>query len=244
MKSKAFWGILLIFTAISLILYGIGAGPSLLGLPMHKLIFAIVFVALIISKIIYSDTLREKLKIFVLLSFLFMVLEPYIATWFELPDENIINNWLLLFAAILINFSVGMLLPKKNKHRGRHFRIGQDGIHIGKDHVQTDDSNGGNTFNSSVHYADVSDKRYHYYKTNMGSTVVYYQNAEVVEDGAVLELELVCNMGSIVVNAPADWNIVDEIKTNMGSTVIRGNAGDRVTLKVKGSNQMGSIVIE
>ncbi len=221
MKKKAFGGIFLLLTAIALLLYAIGFGPSVFGLPIHKLIFAGMILASIIAKMIYSDTLSEKFKIFTLLSVLFMILEPHIAEWANLESYDVINNWLLLLAAILIDISLGILIPKGKSSRWINHHTGS----------------------SIIHYADVSESRYHSYSAQMSSVTIYYQNADTVETGSTVELELSCNMGSILVYAPEDWTVVDEIDTNMGSTCNKSNGGGRVTLKITGDNNMGSITI-
>ena len=93
MKIKVIWGILLILTAISLVLYGVGIGPSCFGMPIHKLILAFMFVALIFAKIIHSDTLKEKLKIFTLLSLLFLnSIKPFFAIFAGLVVGILIGN--------------------------------------------------------------------------------------------------------------------------------------------------------
>ncbi|MBQ1205702.1 MAG: hypothetical protein IIX67_00710, partial [Clostridia bacterium] len=62
--KRAFWGILLLFAAAALILYGAGIGTEILEMPLYKFILSLVILAWLISKIIFSDTLRERFKIF------------------------------------------------------------------------------------------------------------------------------------------------------------------------------------
>ena len=124
--SKICWGILLLLTAAALVLYGIGESKGIFGMPMHKMLFAIVLSAWIISKILLSDSLRERLKIFFPLGLLFMVLETEIAKWAGLPSEEIINNWIVLLASILADIAITVLIPR-GKSKGKHFNFSFEG---------------------------------------------------------------------------------------------------------------------
>lgn len=236
--NKAFWGLLLLLTAISLILYGAGLGADIFGLPLYKLILGLVLLAWIVSKVIFGEGIREKFRIFTLLSFLFMLLETEISNWANMTDENIINNWLLLLAGIIADIAIGMLLPKGKKKKHLNFKINDGDIHIGN----CDETE--HTFSNVTHFPDASKDKYHYYMNKMGNMHIYYQNTDLVADGEVLELELECKMGNIVVHLPDDWEVYNEIHTNMGNTHVRGNNGSRVKLTLKGRNSMGNIRIE
>lgn len=222
MKStikKAFWGVLLLLTATALIIYGMGIGPEAFGMPLYKLIFSAVLAALIVSKIIFSDTVRERFKIFFLLALLFMLLETEIAAWANLPDENIINNWFVLIAGIVADKAFNFLIPKRTK----------------KEHS--------NRFSNAVHYIDASKTSKSSVYNRMGNTEVYYQNAELADPSVELELEISNKMGNTSVYVPSDWVVDNKISNHMGNVEVRENTGCGITLVLKGTNKMGNVEV-
>jgi predicted membrane protein len=217
--KKVFWGILLLLAAAALILYGMGIGTEILEIPLYKFILSLVILAWLIAKIVGSNTLREKFKIFFPLALLFMILESEIAAWIGFPDENIVNNWFVIMAAIVANSAFNFLIPDRTK----------------KEHS--------NRFSNSVHYIDVSKTTKSSVYNRMGNSEVYYQNTELADPSVELELTLSNKMGNISVYVPSDWAVVDKISNNMGNVEIREGTGDVITLVVKGENKMGNIEI-
>ena len=217
--KKAFWGILLLLTAAALIIYGMGIGPEIFGLPLYKLIFTAVLVAWTVAKIVFSDTLRERFKIFFPLALIFMLLEPEIAAWASLPDENIVNNWFVLLAAVIADSAFNLLIPKRTK----------------KEHS--------NRFSNATHYFDVSKTTKSNVYNRMGNTEVYYQNAELADPAVELELTVSNKMGNVSMYVPTDWIVEDEISNHMGNVEIRENTGCGIRLILKGENKMGNIEV-
>ena len=218
--KKVFWGILMLLTAAALIFYGSGYGAEVLGLPLYKFLFAIVLAAWILAKIIFSDSLRERFKIFFPIGFLFMVLETEISHWAGLPDENIINNWFVIMAALIADSAINFIIPKKNT----------------KGHS--------NKFSSTTHYIDAAETKQSWVYNRMGDATVYYQNTELADKDVPLELNITNKMGNVTVHVPADWVIVDKISTNMGNIDIREGIGGGLTLTLLGENKMGNIDVE
>ncbi len=217
--KKGFWGILLLLTAAALIVYGAGIGPEIFGMPLYKFIFSIILAAWVIAKIIFSDTLRERFKLFFPIALLFMLLETEIADWAKLPDENIVNNWFVILASIIANCAFNLLIPGRTK----------------KEHS--------NRFSNAVHYIDVSKTTKSNVYNRMGNTEVYYQNTELADPAVELELNLSNKMGNISVYVPSDWTVVDKISNNMGNVEIREGTGEGITLVLRGENKMGNIEV-
>ncbi len=216
---KIFWGILLLMAAAVLILYGVGFGGEAYGIPFYKILLGIILVSLILSKLVFSHNMRDRLKIFVYSSLLFMVFEKEIAALSGLSDENIINNWILLFAAILAEAAVGLLIPKRSP----------------KNHY--------NSFSASTQYLDVSEKRKTHIENRIGATEVYFQNTEFVDDDAVIELTVINKMGAIEIHAPQSWRVENHLINKLGAVEIRPNTESKVTLILNGENSMGAIEV-
>ena len=231
-SDKIFWGVLLLITAVALIFYGMGYGTELFGLPIYKLLLAIVLITKILSKLIRLDTTR----LFFCIGLLFMLLETEISGWMGLADENIISNWIVLVAAIIADIAIGMIFPKSKKD-GMHFKRKDGDIHIG---------NGGGfdsseTFENATHYIDASKHTYSCFKNKMGNIHIYYQNTDLVEPGSEFHLELYNKMANMIIHVPHDWNVTNNIETKMGNTDIRSNFGNKVKLTLTGENKMGNI---
>lgn len=237
--SKIFWGILLLLTAAALVLYGIGESKGVFGMPMHKMLFAIVLSAWIISKVLFSDSLRERLKIFFPLGLLFMVLETEIAKWAGLPSEEIINNWIVLLASILADIAITVLVPR-GKSKGKHFNFSFEGEsdHRGFGEPESYDKN---RFSESTVYIDASKTKKSFVENKLGETNVYYQNAENIDPSIPLELTIVNHMGETNIHVPADWYIVNEMSCALGAVNTRKNiaSDNQVRLIVRGDNKMG-----
>ncbi len=214
--KRAFWGILLLLTAVALILYGAGVGTEMLEMPLYKFILSLVVAAWLLKKIIFSDNLRERFKVFFPLALLFMILESEIAAWADLPDENIVNNWFVLMAALVADSAFNFIIPNKSK----------------KGHS--------NRLSSSVHYIDASKTTSSWVHNRMGDSTVYYQNTEFADREVELELNLSNKMGNITVHVPEDWIVIDKMSNNMGNIEIRESTGGGITLVIKGENKMGN----
>jgi predicted membrane protein len=186
---------------------------------LYKFIFSIILAAWIIAKLIFSDTLRERFKLFFPIALLFMLLETEIADWAKLPDENIINNWFVLLAAVIADSAFNLLIPKRTK----------------KEHS--------NRFSNATHYFDVSKTTKSNVYNRMGNTEVYYQNAELADPAVELELTVSNKMGNVSIYVPTDWIVEDEISNHMGNVEIRENTGCGIRLILKGENKMGNIEV-
>ena len=217
--KKAFGGVLLLLTAAALIVYGAGIGPEIFGMPLYKFIFSIILAAWIIAKLIFSDTLRERFKLFFPIALLFMLLETEIAAWAKLTDENIINNWFVLLAAVIADSAFTLLIPKRTK----------------KEHS--------NRFSNATHYFDVSKTTKSNVYNRMGNTEVYYQNAELADPAVELELTVSNKMGNVSIYVPTDWIVEDEISNHRGNVEIRENTGCGIRRILKGENKMGNIEV-
>ena len=236
MKQKAFWGTLLLLTAISLVLYGIGLGPSLFGMPVYKLIFAIILVALIFAKIAFSNNLQERFKIFVPLSFLFMILESDIARWANLSEENIINNWLLFLAAIIADIAIGIIVPKKKYNKHDHKFKFYD-VHTNNNgYSKAFDKN---IFGEKTIYIDANTTKHSCIDNKFGEMIVYYQNTDIADPNTPIILEIDNKFGELCVHVPENWTVVNEMRSHFGELNIRHNTSDGVKLIVTGTNNFG-----
>ena len=235
--TKIFIGILLLLSAIALIFYGIGYEAAVFQIPIYKLLVGAVFVAWIIAKMIFSSTLRERFKIFLPLAFLFMVFEKEIANWANLPDENIINNLLIILAALLANIAVIFIFPKKVL-KNRSTTFGR------KNHFQDAfESNDTNSFSENTVYIDAASVKRSYIKNSFGETTIYYQNTDLIAENEIFELDINNSFGETDVHIPADWVVTNRMQCILGEMNTRKNTGNGVRLTITGSSKFGEINI-
>ena len=212
---KIYWGILMLIFAAALIVYGTIGGNQIAGISFVNLLLGIVLIGWMIAKIVFSRELREKLRLFLPIALLVILFEKQIAAIFDFND-NFINNWALIFAAIIADMAIGFIIPKKTS---RGFR---------------------NRCADSTHYVDAANTDKNWVNNHMGDSTIYYTNTDGIE-GKTYELNLKNAMGDITVHVPADWTVINELYNRMGDVSIRQNQGSKCTLKLMGENKMGDI---
>ena len=231
---KIFWGLLLLLSAAALIFYGIGGEAGFFGIPLYKLLLGLILVSWIVAKVFFGNTLRERFKIFFPLAFLFMLFEPEIADYLRYHDENIINNWLLLLAALLANIAMTVIIPKKN--RKSCSKSGNRCERYGFGEYESYDKK---QFSDSVIYIDASITTKSYVKNTCGETNVYYQNSDRALENVVYTLTVENSMGETNVHVPADWVVKNEMSCFLGEVNTRKNPQGEVKLLLRGENNLG-----
>lgn len=231
---KIFWGLLLLLSAAALIFYGIGGETGVFGIPLHKLFFGLVLVSWIIAKIFFSDTLRQRFKIFFPLAFLFMLFEPEIASLAGLSEENIINNWLVLLAALLANSAMTVIVPKK-----KYKSFSKSGFKSESYGFGEPEGYDKNYFSEKTVYIDASKTVKSVVVNKFGETNVYYQNADYALHDTVYELTVENGMGETNVHVPADWVVKNEMTCILGEVNTRENPQGDLRLIIRGENKMG-----
>lgn len=234
--TKIFFSILLLLAAAALIFYGINGELGVYGIPLHKLLLGIMLLAWIFAKILFGSSLRERFKIFLPLGLLFMLLEAEIAKWVCLADANIINNWLVLLAALLADTAMIILLPGKKRAKTHFFssNIRTEGAKESRDK---------NCFGESVIYIDASTTTQSFVMNKLGETNVYYQNADKAPEGVIYELNVENLMGETTVHVPCNWVVINEMTCTLGEINTRENPEGETKLIIRGHNKMGETSI-
>jgi hypothetical protein len=184
-------------------------------------------------------------EIFIPLALIFMLLEKNIATVLGLSDPNIINNWLLLGCAVLLQIGFSILFShwkvKINFEENTEYEIEGDGIHASS---KSKAKHTKSRFTSSVRYIDGETFGTEWVEGNMASTVIRFENAEKYTGGGTLHLEN--NLGSMVVELPAIWRFDVDIVNSLGSVVCPSEKGDPTSplVVIRGENNLGSIHIK
>lgn len=187
-RDGIFWGTVLLGAAALLILQGIGVNFGY-GITVWRIIAGIFCLAWFIDKIF---TLEFSHTIFPL-AFEFLIFEAPIAHAIGQKDNNLINNWIVLLAALLATIGLGILLPSKNSKANGHKVLP----------------------GNSTLYFDASDLSSAIIRDNLGNVNAYITNRDAYAGNGVIEIK--DNLGKIKLHLPQEWSIVLESHGNLGN---------------------------
>lgn len=212
-SRSVFWGMVLILAAAAIILDGVGFSFGS-GITLWHIVGGVLLLSWIVSECV-------KLRfhaIFFPLAFLFMIFEGVIAGWLGREDPNIISNWALLLAALLLTVGVGAV-TKRSGGRG-NARLG-----------------------SSTLYFDANDPASCVVEDTVGNTHVYFVNKENYKGLGVVSVHN--NVGRVTLHVPSEWNVVTECRDTLGNVSVPEReqiAGKSITVSVRDS--VGSVNVE
>ena len=222
--NRIAFGLLFIACAVLIILDAVGFSLGFLsGIPAWVLILTALNLVWLIDLIV-------KLKIsevFFPIAFIFMLLEKYIAGWCGLGKSNIINNWLVFLCALLLMIGAKLITPKR--------RFGKRFSKIKHNHTSPGTA-------STVYVDCETEDETVTVKNELGACNVYFSNVESYKGGMVLEIYN--ELGSMTINVPSEWNIVTNIKNELGAVSASEEEGTTdKTIFINGKNELGSVRI-
>ena len=201
-KSAVFWGLILILAAAALILDGAGISFGMGFTALH------VVGGILLLAWLGTELFRGKIwNIFFPLAFLFMLFEGFLAGLLGREDPNLISNWIVLLAALLLTIGSRLLFRREKK-----------GIAMGDRALYLD---GG----------ELEDVRI---SENLGKVNVYIVNPERYEgEGRITVQE---NLGQVVIHLPEDWFVKSEVRETIGAVNVptqTWNGGKVIVLSVR-----------
>ena len=226
MKRKYLLPITLVVCGILMLFFGVASNVGWTSVPLYKAVIAIPLVAHIAVKGIIG---KRFYTIPIPLAALFLVFEKEIAELAGIDGGNLISNWIVVIAAILIfvGFAFITFLANDGKKDGKGEKITK-------------------TYTSATtKYIDCRDFSEETIECNMGACKVFFSNTSEYSGGGTLRLRV--NKGSVVVCIPSDWSVEEtNIDNHMGSVKVDVNThgGDAKKLRIVGENDMGAIHIK
>ena len=211
---SVFWGLVLVIAAVALVLDGLGVNMGL-GLTAFHYIFGAICLGWIIKEIIDLKFHR----IFFPLAFMFFIFEGAIAGWMGRTDPNIISNWTVLLAALLLTLGVKAISGKN----------GSSGKKIG----------------NNTYYFDANDKDKCIVTENLGNVQVHFINKEQYDGLGVVTVRE--NIGNVTLHIPSEWNVLTEAKENLGKVNIpsRETLGEKsITISIRENLGQINVVFE
>lgn len=185
-KNKIFWGLVLIGAAVFLILGGLGVDLGF-GISWWRIVLGVLCLAWLIDRLVE----QRFAQIVFPLAFIFLIFEPTIAHAAGREDCDLISNWIVLLAALLLTVGLSVVLPKKYGSTKL--------VEIGSKTVMLD---GGDLSDASI-------------CDNVGRTDVYITDPDAYDGRGVIRI--LDNVGRIRLFLPKSWNVVLSVKDNIGS---------------------------
>ncbi|MBE6582078.1 MAG: hypothetical protein E7648_02290 [Ruminococcaceae bacterium] len=222
--NRLAFGLLFIACAVLIILDAVGFSLGFLsGIPAWVLILTALNLVWLIDQIV-------KLKIsevFIPIAFIFMLLEKYIAGWCGLGKSNIINNWLVFLCALLLMIGAKLITPKKR---------------FKKQFSKAENHKTSRGTASTVYVDCETENENVSVKNELGACNVYFSNVESYKGGMVLEVYN--ELGAMTIHVPKEWNIVTNIKNELGAVTASEEEGTTdKTIFINGKNELGSVRI-
>lgn len=184
-RSKLFWGFALIGAAVFIVLGGLGIDLGN-GINFWTVLLGLLCLTWLVGNIAEGSIPGLVFP----LAFLFLIFEPTIAGAMGREDPDIISNWIVILAALLLTIGLKVLIP--GKHGGKKF------IEIGSKTVMLD--------GADLSGAEISD--------NIGPTDVYITNTEAYTGGGHITIS--DNVGKVRLYLPKNWNAVLTVEDNIG----------------------------
>ena len=219
-----FWGIVLVLAAVVLVLDGVGVDFDF-GITPWRIVVGV----LLASWLVYEIVKLKFTDIFFPLGFLFIVFKEPIAAAFGRQGDNLISNWVILVAALLLTIGFKSIFRHRTvvSVNGQDYTVSQG---VGKIGHQT-------------LYLDAADLSGAVVRENLGLVEVFINNREAYTGGGVITITE--NLGKINVHVPAEWNVVTQTSENLGNVNIPARDvtdGPSITLVI--TENLGQIEVK
>ncbi|MBQ7335417.1 MAG: hypothetical protein IJW92_02955 [Clostridia bacterium] len=236
---KLVWGIGFILAAVLIVLDVAGVLSPLASVVGDISILALLLGLLLVCFIITRLVKGKFDQIIFPLAFLFMLFESNIAILCGAANHNLINNWLLLLVALLVQIGVGILCSSRKKHYVARVQTKFNGNKQHKTYA-------GGSLSSSTVYVNCATMTPNCVENNLGSCTVYFENVEHYSGNGKLFVEN--NLGAMVICVPVAWQVHTEIENNLGAVNAPRNDAtpysDASLLTVCAENNLGSLTVK
>ena len=211
--QPVFWGVVFILAAVLLILDGVGVELGH-GVTPWRIIIGV----LLLGWTVYELVQLKIASIFFPLAFLFLAFEAPIGNAIG-KGEDIISNWVVLLAALLLTIGFSAILPKQKWTHAK--RLGRTGMYLNAE--------------SDLRDARIDD--------NMGNVHVYITNRGAYDGNGVITVT--DNIGTVTLHIPGTWLVSTRSSDNIGKVIIPPQdyeCSKGITLVVR--DNIGTVTVE
>ena len=227
--GKVFWGLLLILAAAYMIVSKMGILPDISIFTIILTVLLVWWMLKGIRKVNFSEILFP-------IAFLCILYD-------EQLHITALTPWTVLGAALLGSIGLGMIF-KPNKR----WQVEVCNEHGSAFDVNVEQGSGEkirfeNNFGETIKYINSDNFKKGHFENNFGSMSVYFDNAIIRPDGAVVYAE--CNFGELQLYIPKEWKVTNYLKHSFGNIEERGycEGTSTSTLTLEGEANFGNIVI-
>ena len=243
-KGKLFFGLGFILLALAILLDAFDALEPIKSAVGEISIVRLLLAFLLVVHVISQISKKKIDQIFISLALVFLLLEKNFGALAKPPVEDLINNWLLIGCAVLLQIGFSVLFSDG----GCVVTIEGAGERIGEE--ECDDETGkytrhsSATLTSTVRYIAADTFGTEYVENNLASTVIRFDSPEKYFGGGVLHLEN--NLGSIVVEIPKEWRFETDVDKFLGSVQIPRENRDLTAplVKIFVENNLGAVTLK
>lgn len=208
MKSsqRAFWGLLLIGTALFLILNQVGLISADIG--VGTILMGVVCIAIFVSGVVE----KSFGGIFISLGLAWLVFGPILG----IP----VASWPIVLAiVILLTVGFHVLFPMSSTHHKKDWSAYENDGEIGEHQkVENIEDNGyissSNSFGATAKYINYQDFRGASLKNSFGEMKVYFDNAQIQAD--TITINVSNSFGEMRLFIPRTWNVQPKVTVFAG----------------------------
>jgi len=231
MKNKNwFWGIFFILSAVSVIAIQTGSFEQI---GIQSLLIGAFLVAIIIASLVRLNFFG----VFFPMSFLYMIF------WQPLGIIYI-NYWLVILASVLTSIGFSIIFGRRHKHGVRC-----EGRIEGNKQSESIDDNNPNVsvkFGSASKYLHADSLQSGKFYLSFGEMELFFDQVQLAPEGA--EIFIDCSFGSVILNIPREWRVIDNMHVTLGEMNNKARATniaeDAPKLTISGNLQLGGVEIK
>lgn len=235
-RKNVIWGIVLICLAALLLIDGLGIGIGFYDIPVFKIAVGILIVAWA-----WHDLYRRRFScLFFPAAFLFLLFEKEIAHLAGAAGENLINNWLVLFAALLLTIGTSILSSRKPYRNHVHIHNPSPGGSVRRCAGEETIDNALGSFTCYIDAAELGTKRI---ENSLGRTDIFFENTDAYTGDGTLQIEN--SLGAIFIHIPSGWRAIENCECSLGSVKSQACPSENgKIIHICGENSLGAIEID
>ena len=238
-RKNIFWGVLFVLAAVFLVLgqyFGI-------AMSLWQMILTVFLVFVIIKSIPCYNFFGMFLPLLLLAHIYNEIFEWTISVFGRYVE---IFDWNIILAVVLL--CVGLTLLFKKKRRKMFCYFGNDGREKNSfneviDSIEEPEVTAETSFGSSTKFVKSENFRRADFKCSFGSMKIYFDNATLSPDGAVVFIEN--SFSGIELYIPKEWKVISNISSTFGGVDEKNYSigSSEQKLFLEGTNSFGGIEI-
>lgn len=196
--KKMFWGLFFILSAV---LIGVNQLGYLNGINMWTLLATIFLVPIIVK----SATKLNFFGIFFGFAGMVIIYGDYL-------NIKSLGIWEMLLMALFLSIGFSIVFSNRITKRWKKYRNTENFAYVinSQDESEIDYSV---SFSSSIKYINTKDLKKVNLSCSFGALKVYFDNAEVNENGAEIKLDV--SFGGTELYIPKKWRLINELEVNL-----------------------------